>query len=65
LYGTLFFEQTSGPTKERDGTWKIKTIYKLDKLMTLEYNKSYKSTKIKLIWPFTSSAGRENGKKNI
>ena len=32
---------------------------------TLEYNKSHKSTKIKLVWPFTSNARRENGKKSI
>jgi len=30
---------------------------------TQEYIKSYKSTKFKLIWPFTANAGRENGKK--
>ena len=27
------------------------------------YNKSHKSTTIKLVWPFTSDVGRENGKK--
>jgi hypothetical protein len=32
---------------------------------TQEYNKSHKSTKIKLVWPFTSNAGRENGKNGI
>jgi hypothetical protein len=26
---------------------------------------SHKSTKIKLVWPFTSNAGRENGKKSM
>jgi len=26
---------------------------------------THKSTKIKLVWPFTSNAGRENGKKSI
>jgi hypothetical protein len=31
--------------------------------MTYEYNKSHESTKIKLLSPFTSNAGRENGKK--
>jgi len=30
---------------------------------TQECNKSHTSTTIKLIWPFTSIAGRENGKK--
>jgi len=32
---------------------------------TEEYIKSHKSTKIKLVWPFTANAGRENGKKSI
>jgi len=31
--------------------------------MTEEYNKSHKSTKIKLVWPFATNTGRENGKK--
>jgi hypothetical protein len=43
-----------GPTKERDGTWRIKTNDEL-----------HKSTKIKLVWPFTSNARRKNGKKSI
>ena len=30
---------------------------------TQVYNKSHKSTKIKLVWQFTTNAGRENGKK--
>jgi len=30
---------------------------------TQEYNKSHKSTNIKLVWPFTTNVGRENGKK--
>jgi len=30
---------------------------------TKEYNKSHKITMIKLVWPFTLNAGRENGKK--
>jgi len=31
--------------------------------MRAEYNKSHKSTTIKLVWPFTSNDGRENGKR--
>ena len=44
-----------GPTKQRNGTWRIKR--------NDEYNKSHKSTKNKLVWPFTSNTGRENSKK--
>ena len=51
-----------GPTKERDGTWRIKTNDELDEL-EIKCNKSHKSTMIKLVWPFTSNARRENGKK--
>jgi hypothetical protein len=51
-----------GPTKERDCTWRIKTN---DELIRQEYNKSHNSSKIKLVWPFTSNARRENGKKGI
>jgi hypothetical protein len=54
-----------GRTKERDGIWRIKTNHELDKLIGQEYNKSHKSTKIKLVWPLTSNAGRENRKKSI
>ena len=51
-----------GPTKERDGTWRIKTNDELDELIRhKEYNKSHKSTTIKLVWPFTSNGGRQNG----
>jgi hypothetical protein len=52
-----------GPTKQRDGTWRIKTNDELDKL--IRYNKLHKSTKIKLVWSFTSNARRETGKKSI
>jgi hypothetical protein len=45
--------------------WSIKTNDELAELMTYEYNKSHKSTKIKLVWTFTSNARRENGKKSI
>ena len=51
-----------GPTKERDGTWRIKTN---DELIRQEYNKSHTSTTIKLVWPFTSNVGRENGKRSL
>jgi len=56
-----------GPTKERDGTWRIKTNDELKELIRYKNikKKSHKSTKIKLVWPFTSNAGRENGKKSI
>jgi len=30
-----------------------------------KHNKLHKSTKIKLVWPFTSNAGRQNSKKGI
>jgi len=54
-----------GPPKERDGTWRIKTNDELDELIRQEYNKSYKNSKIKLVWPFTSNARRQTGKKSI
>ena len=55
-----------GPTKERDGTWRIKTNDELDELIRHKNIINYlKSTKIKLVWPFTSNARRENGKKSI
>ena len=50
-----------GPAKERGGTGISKTNDELDEL--IRHNKSHKSTTIKLVWPFTSNAGRENGKK--
>jgi hypothetical protein len=46
-----------GPTKERDGTWRIKTSDELDKLIR------HKNTNVKLVWPFTLNVKRENGKK--
>jgi len=54
-----------GPTKERDGTWRIKTNDELDGLIRHKNIINHKSTKIKLVWPFTSTARRENGKKSI
>jgi hypothetical protein len=53
-----------GPTKERDGTWRIKTNDELYELIRHK-NTSHKNSKIKLLWPFTSNARRENGKKSI
>jgi len=51
-----------GPTKERDATWRIKTNDELDELIRNKNIINHKSTTIKLVWPFTSNAGRENGK---
>jgi len=52
-----------GPTKERDGTWRIKKRWMrwINKIQ--ECNKSHKTTTIKVVWPFTSNGGRENSKK--
>jgi len=44
-----------GPKKEREGTWRIKTN---DELIRHK-NKSHKVTMFKLVWPFTTNAGRE------
>jgi hypothetical protein len=55
-----------GPTKERDGTWRIKTNDELDELIRHKNILNYiKAQRFKLVWPFTSNAGRENGKKSI
>jgi hypothetical protein len=54
-----------GPTEERDGTWRIKTDGELDKLIRQGHNKLHKSTKIKLVWPFTANARRKSGGKSI
>ena len=43
---------------ENQNKWWISWINK-----TQEYSQSHKSTKIKLVWPFTTHAERENGKK--
>ena len=51
-----------GPTKERDGTWRIKTNAELIRHKNIINHK--KSLNIKLVWPFTSNARRENGKKS-
>jgi hypothetical protein len=39
------------PTKERDGTWRIKANDELDKLIRHKNNKFHKSAKIRLVWP--------------
>jgi hypothetical protein len=36
-----------------------------NKECTYEHTKLHKSTKIKLVWPFTSNARRKNGKKKV
>jgi len=55
-----------GPTKERDGTWRIKTNDELDELIRHKTIINHiKAQKIKLVWPFTSNSGRENGKKKV
>jgi hypothetical protein len=54
-----------GPTKERDCKWRIKTNDVLVLVELIRYNKLHKNTKIKLVLPFTSNAGRENGKKSM
>jgi len=51
-----------GPTKERDGTWRIKMNDKLDKLIRHKNIINYiKANEVKLVWPFTSNVRRENG----
>jgi hypothetical protein len=61
--------RTFGLTKERGGTWKIETNDELYELIRhkniINHIKAQrlKKTKIRLVWPFTSNAGRENGKK--
>jgi len=54
-----------GPTKERDGTWKIKTNDELDELIRHKNTITHIKHKIKLVWPFTTNVGRENGKKSL
>jgi len=51
-----------GPTKEEDGTWRIKTNDELDKFIRHKNIINYiKSTKVKLVWLFTLNVIRENG----
>jgi hypothetical protein len=54
-----------GPTKERDGTRRIKTNDELDKLIRHKNTINYIKHTDKAVWPFTSNARRENGKKYI
>jgi hypothetical protein len=52
-----------GPTKERDGSWRIKTN---DELIKHKNIINYiKAQRLSWFWPFTSNAGRENGKEGI
>ena len=52
-----------GPAKERDSAWRIKTNAELIRHKNIINHK--KSLNIKLVWPFTSNARRENGNKHI
>jgi hypothetical protein len=55
-----------GPTKGRDGTWRIKTNDELDEIMRHKNIINHiKEKMIKLVWPFTLNVGRENGEKSI
>ena len=51
------------PPKERDVTWRIKTDNEL--IRHKNNNKSHKRTTVKLVWPFTSNTGRQNGKESV
>jgi hypothetical protein len=53
-----------GPTKERDGTWRIKTNGELDKLIRHKNIINYIKV-VEVGWPFTANIRRENGKKSI
>ena len=50
--------------QKKDRAWRIKTNDELDELIrhknTINHTKSQRL--IKLVWPFTSNARRENGK---
>jgi len=50
-----------GPTKERDGTWRIKTNDELDKLIRHKNIINYIKAQRPKVWPFTSNVRRENG----
>ena len=51
-----------GPTKEEDGTWRIKTNDELDKFIRHKNIINYiKSTKVKLVWLFTRCGNKETG----
>ena len=65
-YKLLVFERKVlrkifGPTKLRDGTWRIKTNDELDKLIRHKNIINYIKAKVKLDWPFTFNVRRENG----
>ena len=61
IYERKVLRKIFGPTKERDDTWRIKTNDELDKLIRHKnvINYIYKSTKVKLVCPFTSNVNRE------
>jgi hypothetical protein len=62
VFGRKVLRKIFGPTKETDGTWRIKTKDELHKLIRHKNTINYiKSTKVKLVWPFTSNVRRENG----
>ena len=51
-----------GPTKERDGTWRIKTYDELDGL--IRHNNiinHIQAQRFKLVLPCTTNGGRQNG----
>jgi hypothetical protein len=64
VFEKKMLRKTFSPTKERDGTWRIKTNDKLDKLITHNNEVNHiKAQRLKLIWPFTANVGRENCKE--
>jgi hypothetical protein len=66
VFETNVLRRIFGATKERDGTWRIKTNDELDKLIRRENITNYlKAQRLSWFWPFTSNVGRENGKKSI
>jgi hypothetical protein len=66
LFERKVLRKIFGPTKERDGTWRIKTNKELDQLIRHKNIINYiKSQSFKWVWPFTSNARRKNGKKSI
>ena len=69
VFGRKVLRKILGTTKERDGTWRIKTNGELNELIRhrniVEYDKSHKNPTVKQVWPFTSNGGRENGKESM
>ena len=64
VYERKVLRKIFGPTKEADGTWRIKTNDELDKLIGYKNIINHIKTQ-RLSWfgPFTSNARRENVKK--